>query len=248
LAEQLGLPTPNFRDEAGNRLYPAFVAVRLSNARFASVNEGQELRITTVLNRISRTQFVSSHHVASHGASVATVSMASVFLRRTVGGNNRQVERAIAKSIALPPIKTTADAIYLIEAARRLRSGQWDEHLGFRQRGAVNSPATLVFRPCPQNDFNGAEFLYFASFQTIVDRAHWHWKQDSASLAPTQNREMFYYGNLDVGEHLRVVYRSAVQMCGSAGPCRLWTQIYREADGKLIADVFTLKQSEQSRC
>jgi hypothetical protein len=49
---------------------------------------------------------------------------------------------------------------------------------------------------------------------------------------------------------MRVVCRNEDQMRGSAAlfPHRLWTQIYREADGKLIADVFTLKQYEQSRC
>ena len=40
-----------------------------------------------------------------------------------------------------------------------------------------------VFMPCLNNDFNGANLLYFASFQAMVDSAEWSWMVNAQSPA-----------------------------------------------------------------
>ena len=53
-----------------------------------------------------------------------------------------------------------------------LRRDKWKAHLGFVRTDAPVLDR-LVIDPCPAQDFNGADFLYFSSFQAFVDRAEW---------------------------------------------------------------------------
>jgi probable biosynthetic protein (TIGR04099 family) len=168
--------------------------------------------------------------------------MISVFLRRTVEGSNRQVQRGTATAVSLPPISQDVSGTDLAESAHRLRAGNWDEHLGFH-RSASAELASVTFRPCPNNDFNGANFLYFASFQSIVDRAEWQWRLLSGTDLQTKRRELFYHGNLDVKDEVRVTLCAKYCPEDSArGKIHWhWCQIFRLSDEKLIADVFTAK-------
>jgi probable biosynthetic protein (TIGR04099 family) len=204
LATALGLPKPDFRDADGNRLYAAFTAVRTHDAQLGMVQDGAELRLLTSLGRISRTQWLSNNIAVCAETIVARVVMISVFLRRTVEGSNRLVQRGTATAVSLPPISREMCGADLAESAHRLRTGNWGEHLGFRQ-GASAELATFTFQPCPDSDFNGANFLYFASFQSIVDRAEWQWRLLSGTHLQTKRRELFYHGNLDVTDEVRVV-------------------------------------------
>ncbi|PMX90526.1 hypothetical protein C1X54_39295, partial [Pseudomonas sp. GW460-13] len=72
----------------------------------------------------------------------------------------------------------SAPAAELSLLARRFRCGDWRTHLGLDQaRHRVCH--TAEYLPCPCNDFNGADLLYFASFQAMVDRAEWQWRRDA---------------------------------------------------------------------
>lgn len=72
----------------------------------------------------------------------------------------------------------------ITRVARMLRSnGSWS-HRSF-QRTSRRPLAHYSFSPCPRNDLNGAEFLYLASFQAVVDRAEWPWWRDwESSIVP----------------------------------------------------------------
>jgi probable biosynthetic protein (TIGR04099 family) len=236
LAERMGLPVPDFRDARANRLYAAFTTVRLEGAGLSAVREHDWFRIRSSLSRISRTQFLSRHAVECAGAPEIGVEMISVFLRRMVNGSNRAVERgAVVERGEVPLDRRSAAALGLVRVARLLRSNEPWEHRGFQRTGR-ETLARHRFAPCPRNDFNGAEFLYFASFQAIVDRAEWAWWGDGESSIVS--REIYFHGNIDVGETLSVV------LCGlRQGASRLahWCEVVRDGDGQKIADVFTLR-------
>lgn len=242
LATALGLPKPDFRDAQGNRLYAAFTAVRIHNAQLGLVQEGDELRLLGSLGRISHTQWLSNHTVVRGDDTVARVVMISAFLRRIVASSNRLVQRGTATAASLPPINADMNGADLAESAHRLRAGNWHRHLGF-DRSASAELATFTFRPCPNNDFNGANFLYFASFQSIVDRAEWQWRLDSGNHPQTKHRELFYHGNLDVEDEVQVTLCAKYSPDNSARGKTLWhwSQILRLSDRKVIADVFTAK-------
>jgi probable biosynthetic protein (TIGR04099 family) len=242
LATALGLPKPDFRDAEGNRLYAAFTAVRIHNAQLGLVQDGDELRLLASLGRISRTQWLSNHAVLRGDDIVARVVMISAFLQRTVAGSNRLVQRGTATAASLPSINPDMNGADLAESAHCLRAGNWRTHLGFN-RDAAAERATFAFRPCPNNDFNGANFLYFASFQSIVDRAEWRWRLQSGTHPQTKHRELFYHGNLDVDDEVRVTLCAKYSRENLTHEKALWhwCQIFRLSDQKLIADVFTAK-------
>jgi probable biosynthetic protein (TIGR04099 family) len=242
LAAKLGLAGPDFRDVRGNRLYAAFTAIRLHDGRLAQVREGDALTIASEVDRASHTQHVSSHEIRKGDVPIAGVQMASIFVRRTVEGSNRGVERATANATRIPRINARSRGTGLIALAHQFRSERWKEHLGF-VREAGTAFTSFTFRPCPQNDFNGADFLYFASFQSIVDRARWNTGPDREAMTPACHREIYYYANIDIGEHVKVVHCGLKRTrSGSEGmTIARWDRIVRETDQKIIADAFTVK-------
>jgi hypothetical protein len=126
--------------------------------------------------------------------------------------------------------------------ARQMRSHRRDRHFDFDLQSRAED-SSLRFRPCPGHDFNGAGFLCFTSFQSIVERAHWSMAAQDEVGAEPRSRDVFYYGNIDVGDSVRVV--RAGRRCGPDRPggrdIGIWDKVIREADGETIAEVFTRK-------
>jgi probable biosynthetic protein (TIGR04099 family) len=97
---------------------------------------------------------------------------------------------------------------------------------------------SLEFLPCPNNDFNGAEFLYFASFQAFVDRGEWQ-RHRFVDPPVVVGRDLFFHGNVNVGESLRLVY--ARERSDDHGLTN-WCEVRRGLDNQKIADVVTYKR------
>jgi probable biosynthetic protein (TIGR04099 family) len=111
------------------------------------------------------------------------------------------------------------------------------EHFGFARANAA-ALDRLVIDPCPAQDFNGADFLYFSSFQAFVDRAEWAFLRPNPR-ATTRRRDIVYHGNIEPGERVAVVLR-AVRRGGSE--LGHWCLIERESDAAPLADIFTLRR------
>lgn len=233
LAHLAGRAVPDFRDPEGNPVYAAFCAVTTRKAAFGRLREHDELIIGSRIARISRSQFASLHELHCRGRSVGRLELSSVFVKRGIPGRNRSAARvALDLFPAAAPVPGFGDAAAL---AARLRGGDWQEHFGFaREAGRVLQETTI--NPCPSQDFNGADFLYFAAFQAFIDRAEWEFFR--LSLSSTLQRDILYYGNVEIGD------RVVVQLMGERrGTERIahWCRIVRHLDGALLADVFTEK-------
>jgi probable biosynthetic protein (TIGR04099 family) len=233
LARLAGRAVPEFRDAEGNPVYAAFCAVTIKDAAFGMLREHDELSIESRIARISRTQFASVHELRCRGSSIGRVELSSVFVKRGIPGRNRSVAR-----VALDLFPSAAPAPGFGQAAAlaaRLRSGEWGEHFGFaRAAGQVRREMTI--NPCPSQDFNGADFLYFAAFQSFIDRAEWDFF--NLSISSTLDRDLIYHGNVEIGD------RVVVQLMGerrSADRIAHWCRITRHIDGAPLADVFTEK-------
>ena len=164
------------------------------------------------------------------------IDMMSTFIFRRESGNNQSVTRATIAAMDFPAEAVLPEsASELGQLSKQFRSGAWVEHFGIKQNSKhVIFEAT--FTPCPNNDFNGANFLYFASFQAFVDRAEWQWFQFE-KLPTLSNRDLFFYGNINVGDSL------SVRLCAHiAHPESIthWCEIIGMNDVK-IADIFTHK-------
>ena len=107
---------------------------------------------------------------------------------------------------------------------------------------ATNADQTIIDRfvvdPCPAQDFNGADFLYFASYSAFVDRAEWAFFRPRAPFATTRRRDIVYRGNIDPGERVVV---TLLQSRRESECLAHWYRLAREQDGTTIGEVFTVR-------
>lgn len=239
LAQAAGLAQPDFRDAAGARAYAAFTMLRIVGAELQRVGEHARLEIATHCSQAGRAQQYGLHELRSNGVRRARVEMLSAFVRRERAGSNRSIVRALLPPLpAEPALQDRAQA--LAERARALRAAQWEPRHGLSpaRRRPLRS---WRCRPCPELDFNGANLLYFASFQALVERAEWDWFGRTPPLA---DREMAFYGNLDVGESVEVLLCDL--RCGT-GRLAHWCELRCADDGRRLADVLTHRAVEPAR-
>jgi probable biosynthetic protein (TIGR04099 family) len=249
LAAGLDLPLPEFRDAAGRKLYAAFTLVRETGARLDAVAEHDRLRIESRSCPVGRSQHYGVHALTGiDGARLAKVEMLSAFVRRDRPGENRSMVRASlgSEGEARGPWRSDAalhdDAERFAAAAHAWRKNRWLPRYGFEPE-ARRALALLEHLPCPSSDFNGADLLYFASFQALVDRAEWAWL-GAGDLDTLVEREIAFFGNVDVGEAI------TVQLCGlreSADERVHWCELRRSADGQRLAEVITRKRRARLR-
>lgn len=234
IAAAAGRALPDFRDADGEPVYAAFCAATIRNAKFGVMGENDELAFSSDLARISGAQFVSLHRLSCDGRLVGEVELVSVFVKRRERGKNRSIARVSLEG--LPPIRKSERFDRAAGVAAMIRSDRWTAYFGF-ERAKGRCEAQLRIRPCPSQDFNGAGFLYFAAFQSFVDRAEWELLED-ASLVDymTIDRDIIYHGNIEPGE--RIVLRLLSQRKEDHVLAH-WFEIARESDGARLADVFT---------
>lgn len=235
LADAAGMSAPDFRDETGAPIYAAFCAVSLTGCSFDGIGENDTLAIRSEIARISRSQVASRHSLTVADRPVGTVEMVSAFVKRGPSGGNHAALRVPVDR--LPPIDTDVGRA-LAATASALRGGRLPDHLGF-DLSASAALGAFAFEPCPSQDFNGAGFLYFASFIAFVDRAEWLHDRALGSQATTVRRDTFFYGNIDPGESIRVVLLDLRREAD--GAFRHHCRIERSTDGAVLADVFSVK-------
>ncbi|HEY4804476.1 MAG TPA: Pnap_2097 family protein [Paraburkholderia sp.] len=236
LAEQAGLASPDFYDDEGQKSYAAFTAIRVREARLEEVGEHQRFAIEANVQRIARARHFGVFRVFTPEGAIASIEMISTFVRRERSGDNRSVCRAMFSG-ASP--RVTPAAADLAAQAKRFRTGEWTRH-GRLDRAEHAAQHVVEYLPCPSLDFNGAQLLYFASFQSMVERAEWHWRSASHSAPPyLVERDMAFYGNANVGDRLTLSF--GARHTGHDGLSH-WCAIARAADGVRIADVVTHKR------
>ena len=241
LARAAGRSVPDFRDLDGRDVYAAFNAVSLRDLDLTAARENDRLEILSGLGRLSRTQFRSVHKLYLGESPIGSVELISVFVKRTVTGRNRSIVRV--DIAGLPPIAPSEDAARLANDAAAVRSDAWTTHMGF-----ARVDARPLFRheinPCPAQDFNGAGFLYCATFQAFVDRAEWEFWHEANLPPSTVRREIIFRGNIEVGERVAVCLVSVKE---TEDGFKHWCRVRRVEDDQILADVFTHRVFSQNR-
>lgn len=236
LAELSGMQQPDFHDESGHKSYAAFTAVRISSVKLNSIKENQQFTIASQVSRAGQARHFSMHNVKSENENIANIQMLSTFVFRREAGNNQSVMRANFANLSQS--EPTIEANTLMQQCKKIRTDDWLEHMGL-SRASKATIKEIEFLPCPNHDFNGANFLYFASFQAYIDRATWAWSNNKSieNLPNIMNRDLFFYGNINVGDTLKI-WLCAEKINGIY--CTDWCEIYA-GNGSKIADVFTQK-------
>ncbi|WP_246793551.1 Pnap_2097 family protein [Burkholderia perseverans] len=246
LAAHAGRDAPDFVDDRGRRAYAAFVAIRVVLPAPSAIDENDAFEIALTLRRVGAVRHASEQRIVRGGVEVGSVTMLSTFVTRERAGSNRSVARARFAALggALDEAGTLPEAVAaLASRGRALRERDpaavpaWAQPLAATDAGPIEA---AEFLPCPNNDFNGADLLYFASFQAFVDRAEWQ-RHRFARPPALVSRVLHFHGNLDLGDTLRV-QPLAEQRDGAR--LRHWCELVRGADGMKIADVITEKTWE----
>ncbi|MPW19703.1 hypothetical protein GCT13_23085 [Paraburkholderia sp. CNPSo 3157] len=233
LAAHASRESIDFHDDNGDRSYAAFTAIRLQTRGLDSIAENDTFDICTALCRTGAVRHFSTHRIVRGDAPVAEIAMASAFVTRGKARSNRSVARSTLAALSGEVVSMPDQALQMVQMSKRFRCA---DHAAMPDLGPSNAEP-VEFLPCPNTDFNGADFLYFASFQAFVDRAEWqrHRFDEPPVLA---SRSLFYYGNVDVGDTLSV---HVVGESEDERGVRHWTQVRRKGDGMKIADVATEK-------
>jgi probable biosynthetic protein (TIGR04099 family) len=235
LAEAAGIAIPDFRDPAGEPIYAAFLSVSVRHAAFDTVREHDRLVFASRLTRISRTRFMSVHQLVVSGRPIGEIAMTSTFVRRTRRGENHSIARIEVAALRRVEIDLESAAREAETAASR--SSRLHAHLGF-EKAKARVLSRFIIDPCPVQDFNGADFLYFASFLAFVDRAEWAFFRQRAPLPTTRRRDIIYRRNIDLGQRVVV---SLLQFRRDAQFLEHSCRLEREQGGLTIAEIFTVR-------
>ena len=242
LAKAAGRAVPDFATARGEPVYAAFCALRIRGARFAAAVENGRLTIRSRIGRVSKTQVASLHRLALDGAPAGEVELVSTFVHRT-GGGNHTIARFEVSGLPLAAAEGFGSDLARIAGEHRaghpvaLDDFAPDDFDAPTAGVGVSAPAT--FSPCPATDFNGAGFLYFASFVAFLDRAEWRADPVAARTASTVDRLVLFTGNLDPGEDLRVAFDDWAS--GRLGRFAHRARLTVAATGGALALAFTRK-------
>lgn len=232
-----GQALPRFADTVGRTAYAAFTAITLSDAALEEIGEHTSFGIRTGMAPAGRSQYFS-RHVLSAGRQVrARIRMLSAFVYRGEAGNNQSVARAVVGQAAEEGGPLADDIADLLQSSARARRGEPD--CAGLTPVAPGMEREFRFLPCPNSDFNGANFLYFAAFRDIVERAEWTWFR-RADLPRLARRQMCFYGNVNVGDEIHVRLMAERHLDGGMAH---WCRLLRNSDGARIADVVTHKRA-----
>ncbi len=250
LAEWFDRPVPDFTTAAGLPVYAAFVAVKVADARLDLIQENHHFSIETRLANAGRARFYSSHRLVFNGKVCAHIEMLSTQVARLEMGNNQSVVRAdLTKSETQADDTNALDdllnkSLELANSAKAFRRDDWKTWHELTPQHSLATDGSgneqpFVFCPCPHTDFNGADFLYFASFQAAADRAEWNITRQQQTLWSTTDRQLNYYGNINIGDALILDFMLLQQETHTFS---YLLSVKRESDGVKIADIVTRKQ------
>ncbi|HDR9764587.1 TPA: hypothetical protein QDC27_001385 [Burkholderia cepacia ATCC 25416] len=237
LAAHGGRDVPEFFDDEGRRAYASFVAVHVDMNRRHVIRENDTFALHVALRRVGPIRHFSEQRIRLGDDEAGIVRMMSTFVTREHAGSNRSVAKARMTGIDGRTGPVPADALAMAERSKKLRVR--DASIVPALAGlAEGNGASVSFLPCPNMDFNGADLLYFASFQAFVDRAEWqHYRFEQAPVLAA--RQLYFHGNLDIGDSLTVRFARARS---DADGLLHWSEIVRDDDGTKIADVITQKR------
>lgn len=240
LAELFDQPLPDFKGADGAPVYAAFVAVELKDLALYQIDENDTFRIETHLTSVGKARFYSNHSLSVDGHYCGSIKMLSTQVSRKEAGNNQSVVRIelpvtdSPESEAIERLKT--ESTQLLCSAKGFRLQNWMNWHEMQSSNTIKLPPYSHF-PCPNNDFNGADFLYFANFQAAADRAEWAWNRNR-ELWQVTDRQLNYYGNINIGDALHLEFSTLKTDKDILLHC---LTVSRDSDGNKIADIVTRK-------
>ncbi len=245
-----GVNSKEMRDDAGNRLYPTFLAIKGRYATpLCNVEMDQHFQTTVKLKHFGRAFFHSTIAFKNEEARF-DLEMLTTFVARNRNGLNDLHQSLPSANLEYTsrPLNSPPPLLKLSQALRHAEISDYDfvgYHFSISENG-LN--LQISFEPSPYIDYNGAGLLYFAAYPTIADTLErqliirhelMEGAGDWAVRTSTVARDVFYYRNLNLGQRLTATLRR----CDRVGEnIILHTSLTAESDGAALADIFTAKR------
>jgi probable biosynthetic protein (TIGR04098 family) len=265
ISRRLGVASDEIRAEQDERLYPTVVALRARyEAPLAAVGENDVLDAFV--------QVEPCGGACAHGIVAAQVRerrfhvelLTTFALRHSGSAALRMALPAARLSARWRPVAVEPELVRRAKAARR-GTPLADEFWGATANPAALSPLGQVsYEPSPYSDYNGAGLLYFASYATIADTAERQLVRrlgldrpgfggpqaspDWALATSPTARDVFFYGNLPLGESLIAEllefaprWPAGPRLDGGSAEVNIRTRVRlrRENGGQPMADIIT---------
>lgn len=245
-----GVNSKEMRDDAGNQLYPTFLAIKGRYATpLSNVRMDQQFQTTVKLNHFGRAFFHSTIAFRNEETRF-DLEMLTTFVARYRDGLNDLHQSLPSANLAYnsTPLNSPPPLLKLSQALRHADITDY-EFAGYHFSSSEN-PLNLQisFEPSPYIDYNGAGLLYFAAYPTITDTLERHLvvrhelmegSGDWAVRTSTVARDVFYYRNLNLGRRLTATLKRFDRVGENI---ILHTTLTAESDGAALADIFTAKR------
>jgi probable biosynthetic protein (TIGR04098 family) len=245
-----GVNAKEMRDNAGNRLYPTFLAIKGRYATpLCNVRMDQHFQTTVKLNHFGRAFFHSTIAFRNDEARF-DLEMLTTFVARCRNGLNDLHQSLPSVNLVYnsTPLSAPPPLLKLSQKLRHAEKTNYD-FVGYQFSNAENDlDLHISCEPSPYIDYNGAGLLYFAAYPTIVDTLERqlvirHELMDGAGdwavQTSTVARDVFYYRNLNLGQRLTATLRRFDRVGENI---ILHTALTAESDGAALADIFTAKR------
>jgi probable biosynthetic protein (TIGR04098 family) len=255
ITRQLGVASDEILAEGRERLYPTVVALRARyDLPLCAVRENDVLEASV--------EVVPCGGACAHGRVSAmdrmgararfAVELLTTFALRQPAGTLRMALPAARLAARWTPVGVPPLLARLARAARR--GLPLDDRFSGPALDPGRPPLGRVrYEPSPYSDYNGARLLYFASYPTIADTAERRLvrrlqlaqglSEDWALATSPVRRDVFYYGNLPLGESLVAELldfeRDEAPDGRAAAGVKTRVRLRRARDRQPIADVVT---------
>lgn len=254
IANRYSCPSHELVTDTGLRVYASFVAIRARYTQpIGTIRENDVIEFTTEVDQFGSAMLRSRHSGAFGEKQVITIEMITKFVART-RDNSNDLRRA---SLRLRPVFTVTeldDPPELLRDFQAVRDGK-NYAISFPETVTVNNlrlGSELRYTPNPYIDYNGAGLLYFASYPTIADHlerlaisnlSDSFVKTDWALSVSTVSRDVFYFGNLDLGCDLEANVRSLELLAGPGDSryARLHTVLVEVSTKRRLAEIYSIK-------
>lgn len=228
VCKTVGVPSHQLCNRAGHRLYSSFIATEISGDPLGAFRENDTLSFAIRVTRLSPYRFFSSQHVVcANEAFECTVNMVTLFIKKETFEDNYSLTRE-----AVP--FSRASELRIVEPADAFAAERMQlTHRRLKDAPPACLPSEYVYDICPLTDFNAARFLYFAGYQTILDRAEWHLlRRPGLEFSSTVRRRMYYFANVNIGDRAIVKVGGLKQ---DGANYRFDAVLTRASDGCVIA-------------
>lgn len=216
LCMALGTNSQSLTDSEGRRLYATFVRIKLNlEDNLAAFDEGDELSLNINMSRFGRSTVLSSIDIKGNRTG-GQAQLMSTFSFRSHENNKVLAKSEPANEYGVSTESLTTTPAFFAQYSEIRRTHGRRSLEGWSEAYQIN----------PFTDSNGANLLYFASYQSIHDFL----AARTATTLYTKSRDICYFRNCDLAD--QIALRDNL--------------LFRVSDGDSLAHVTTVK-TENSR-